>query len=70
MCENIVEQVVPTRFSAKIVKLRCGSTSIYGTVLQCPDCVQRRPDLRQAWQFEDSGDDDRDPNWRFEPVED
>lgn len=34
-CQNMVEQIVPSGLSHKIVKLRCGSTSIYGGTLLC-----------------------------------
>jgi rRNA maturation protein Nop10 len=46
---------IPTRYSAKVVMLPCGSTSIYGGVNQCPECEakQRKP-IPAA--YEDEGD--------------
>ena len=38
MCENMVEQAVPTKYDYKMVSLRCGSTSIHGTELRCDSC--------------------------------
>lgn len=67
MCKNMVEQTVPTRFSAKIVTLRCGSTSIYGDTLLCETCREAGVRNPPAWAREDSGDDDRDPTWTFQP---
>ena len=66
MCKNIVVQVVPTRYSAKEIKMRCGSTSIYGTPIYCEECEKLHED-KPVWQYEDAGEDDLDPNWRFEP---
>lgn len=37
-CENKVDQTVPTRYSAKIVQVSCGSTGIYGEAVMCDEC--------------------------------
>ena len=66
MCDKMVDQVVPTRYAAKLVKTRCGSTSIYGDMVLCEECAKVRPNP-PAWTYEDAGEDDFDPNWRFEP---
>jgi hypothetical protein len=41
MCDNKVLQTVPTRYSAKLVELKCGSTSIYGDRLYCGECEKK-----------------------------
>jgi hypothetical protein len=38
MCDNLVGQTVPTRYSAKVVNVKCGSTSIYGAPIYCGEC--------------------------------
>ena len=38
MCDNKLLQTVPTKYSAKLVEMRCGSTSIYGSPLYCTEC--------------------------------
>ena len=65
----MVEQVVPTRFSAKIVKLRCGSTGIYGEALYCGACLVRGLRPTPLHECEDAGEADFDPSWRFEPTD-
>ena len=57
MCNEMVEQIVPTRYSAKSVTLRCGSTSIYGDTLLCDECakVVANP---PAYMREDAGEAD------------
>jgi len=67
MCKNMVIQTIPTRFSAKEIKMRCGSTSIYGTPLYCGDCAKAGMVALPVTEYEDAGEDDFDPNWRFEP---
>jgi hypothetical protein len=66
MCRNMVDQVVPTRYSSKIVTLRCGSTSIYGDTLLCASCRETQPNPPVHLR-EDAGEDDLDAAWRFEP---
>ena len=61
MCNNMVDQNVPTRYSVKIVTLRCGSTSIYGDTLLCDECIAAGVPNPPAWQREDAGDLDREP---------
>jgi len=67
MCENKVEQIIPTRYSAKVLQMRCGSTSIYGEPLYCEACQKRGMRARPVTEYEDAGEDDFDPNWRFDP---
>lgn len=66
MCDTLVEQVVPTRFSAKVVTLRCGSTSIYGDRLLCEQCSKTVPNP-PAHLCEDAGEADFEP-FRWEEV--
>jgi hypothetical protein len=61
MCKNMVEQTVPTRWSAKTVTLRCGSTSIYGDTLLCEECIAAGVPNPPAWQREDAGEADFEP---------
>jgi len=68
MCKGTVEQIVPTRYSAKVITMRCGSTSIYGTPLYCEECLAEGAKVLPVTEYEDAGEDDFDPNWRFEPV--
>lgn len=68
MCKGTVIQVVPTRFSAKEITMRCGSTSIYGTPIYCEEC-EKIYEAKPVWEYDDAGDDDRDPNWKFEPAD-
>ena len=42
-CGRKMEQVVETRYSAKVVPAKCGQTSIYGTELRCETCSNKRP---------------------------
>lgn len=68
MCNNTIEQVIPTRYSAKVIKQKCGSTSIYGEAQYCEECLKAGMRSVPAYLCEDAGDDDRDPNWRYEPC--
>lgn len=66
MCNNMVDQNVPTKYSYKVVTLRCGSTSIYGDMLLCEECAKTVPNP-PAHTYEDAGEEDFEPNWRFIP---
>lgn len=59
-CGKMTDQVVPTRYSAKIVPTRCGSTSIYGDMVLCDECEKTVPNP-PAWTYEDAGDADFQP---------
>lgn len=61
MCNNTVDQTVPTRYSAKVVTMRCGSTSIYGSPLYCDECLKAGAVSLPAYMYEDAGDLDREP---------
>ena len=66
MCQNTVSQTVPTRYSAKVVYLRCGSTGIDGSPLYCEACQRQGYVARPAWTYEDAGEEDYNPpddNW-------
>lgn len=59
-CGKDMMQMVPTKFSYKEVKARCGQTSIYGDRLLCEDCegkVANPP----AYMCEDAGEADFEP---------
>ena len=59
-CGKEMMQTIPTRYSAKQVKARCGQTSIYGDTLLCDDCEGKVPNP-PAWMCEDAGEDDFNP---------
>ena len=40
-CGKQIEVTVPTRYSAKLIKTKCGSTSIYGDPNLCEDCEKK-----------------------------
>ena len=51
-CQNMVEQVVPHGYSFKLIKMRCGSTSIHGDVLLCGYCIAKgKRDYPQGWRY-------------------
>jgi hypothetical protein len=58
-CGKEIEVTVPTRYSAKLVKARCGGTSIYGNMNLCDECYGR-VDNPPAWKCEDAGEADFD----------
>lgn len=60
MCENMVEQFVPSGYSYKTVLMKCGSTSIYGTPLYCEEC-EKTHEAKAPWEHEDSGEADSQP---------
>jgi hypothetical protein len=66
MCNEMVMQNIPTKYSYKTVLMKCGSTSIYGDMVLCEECAKIIPNP-PAWTYEDAGEDDFDPNWRYEP---
>ena len=43
-CGKEIEVTVPTRYSCKLIKVKCGSTSPDGTPWQCEDCEKENPD--------------------------
>ena len=65
-CGKPCEQVVPTRYSSKVVPAKCGQTSIYGDMVLCEDCVKRGVPNPPAWTYEDAGEADFEP---FRPEE-
>ena len=40
-CNNTLEQVVPTRYSSKLVPMTCGSTGYYGDPVYCDECTAK-----------------------------
>jgi hypothetical protein len=40
-CGKVIEITISTKFSCRLVQVRCGSTSIHGGVNQCDDCSKR-----------------------------
>ena len=40
-CNKQIEVTVPTRYSAKLIKVRCGSTSPHGSPWLCQKCERR-----------------------------
>jgi hypothetical protein len=49
-CGKQTEQVVPTRYSAKIVPIKCGSTGINGYPVFCEACEPKYAD--RDWRAE------------------
>jgi hypothetical protein len=37
-CGKIIQVTVPTKFTAKLIKTKCGSTSPYGSPWLCEQC--------------------------------
>jgi hypothetical protein len=37
-CGTAIEQVIPTKYSAKIVPAKCGQTGIHGAPIFCEAC--------------------------------
>lgn len=64
-CGKPTTQVVPTRYSAKVVPAKCGQTSVYGTMVLCPEC-DGKVDNPPATSYEDAGEADYEP---FQPEE-
>ena len=60
MCNELVEQVVPSGYSCKVITMRCGSTAIDGRMLLCDACAKVRPNP-PAWTYEDAGEADFEP---------
>ena len=59
-CGKMIDVTIPTRFSAKVIQMRCGSTSIYGTINLCDVCAETVPNP-PAWTYEDAGEADFEP---------
>jgi len=59
-CGKEMEVAIPTRYSAKMVKTKCGSTSIYGDMNLCDACRDVVPNP-PAWTYEDAGEADFEP---------
>lgn len=53
-CGKAIDQVVPTKYSAKLVPAKCGQTGIYGAPIFCEACEK----LNEG------------RNWRREAIED
>lgn len=43
MCENITEQLVPSGYDYKAVKIKCGMTGYYGEPVYCEECENNPP---------------------------
>lgn len=59
-CGQKMEVAIPTRYSAKMVTVKCGSTSIYGDMNLCATCSEVVPNP-PAHTYEDAGDADFQP---------
>lgn len=60
-CGREIEVTVPTRFSCKLVKTRCGSTGIHGYPQFCDTCAPKYADRdwrREAIEAGENFDDD------------
>jgi rRNA maturation protein Nop10 len=61
-CGKMTDVVIPTRYSAKVIQMRCGSTSIYGTLNLCRECEDRGVPNPPAYTYEDAGEEDFHPS--------
>lgn len=52
-CGKVIEAAIPTRFSYKTVKVKCGNTSPDGSPYQCEKCEEQNAGR----------------NWRQEAIE-
>lgn len=52
-CGKMIDVVIPTKYSAKILQMPCGSTGIYGAPNLCEPCERRNAGR----------------NWRQEAIE-
>ena len=64
-CGKTIEVTIPTRYSAKVIKARCGGTSIYGDMNLCEECESQGVPNPPAYMCEDAGEADFEP-WREE----
>lgn len=55
-CGKQTTQVVPTRFSSKIVKASCGQTGIYGDPVFCDECAPKYADRNWRREAEEAGE--------------
>lgn len=60
-CGQKMEVSIPTRYSAKMVTVRCGSTSIYGDMNLCDNCAAAGIPNPPSYTYEDAGDADFQP---------
>lgn len=56
-CGKKIEVAIPTRYSVKEITVKCGSTSIYGSMNLCEECEKHTANP-PAWQCEDAGEAD------------
>jgi UDP:flavonoid glycosyltransferase YjiC (YdhE family) len=55
-CGTSIEQVVPTRFSHKLVPAVCGQTGIHGYHLFCDKCAPLYKDRNWRMEAEENGE--------------
>lgn len=55
-CGKMTEQVVPTKFSSKIVPIRCGDTGIHGDPVFCDICAPKYADRDWRREAEENGE--------------
>lgn len=57
-CGKAIEQVIPTKYSAKLVPAICGQTGIYGYPIFCEECEPLYKDRDWRREAEENGE-----NW-------
>ena len=55
MCNQTVEQVIPTNIDYKTVSIKCGMTGYYGETVLC-DCCKDKKQLTYADMYESNWD--------------
>ena len=55
-CGKQIEVSVPSGFSAKLIKTRCGATSPWGSPWLCEDCEQKYRNVDWRYEAEMAGE--------------
>jgi hypothetical protein len=55
-CGKAIDQVVPTKYSAKIVPAKCGQTGIYGDPIFCEKCEKKNEGINWRQMAADYGE--------------
>lgn len=55
-CGKMIEVAVPTRFTHKLVRTKCGSTGYYGYPEFCPKCEKKYEGRDWRREAEDAGE--------------
>ena len=55
-CNKEIEVTVPTRYSAKLIKTKCGATSPYGDPWLCEACEKKYAGVDWRYEAEMAGE--------------